>query len=138
MSMYLLTTLAAPLLLQSAPDAGSAADAASEPLPKVTSIDQMPIEQSASIRCGLAFAVVSRWQNQDDSRGEAYPDMTAEGGREFFVRSLVPLMEDRAMTRVEVQSLIMREARELEQVDDGGQVQAMMPACLLMKRSSGL
>ncbi|MEP3422908.1 MAG: hypothetical protein ABJN35_14305 [Erythrobacter sp.] len=144
MTVSLFAVLAAPFLLQATADVdvgaqtGAEAPSIEATLPKVTSLDQLPIEQAASMRCSVAFALVTRWQNQGDPRGANYPDLEADGGREFFVRSLSPLMRDRGMSGTEVQTMILREVQELEQIDNGAQAQSMMPACLLMKQSAGL
>jgi hypothetical protein len=64
--------------------------------------------------------------------------MEAEGGKEFFVRSFVPLMEEREMTPEQLSELVLHEIDELTGLEGEAQVEAMMPACLLMKQSAGL
>ena len=124
----LLIALAPLLALQSAP-------AAAAPL---NSFDDLPIEQAAAPRCGVAFAIVGKWQREGDARGNAYPNMEAEGGREFFVRSMADLMDARSLSREAVLAIVNREVAALDTPQGAERVEAMMPACLLMKQSSGL
>jgi len=104
----------------------------------VPSLDDLPIEQAAAPRCGIAFALVSRWQGAGDQRGSAYPDMESEGGREFFVRSMAGLMDSRGLSREAVDAMVAAEAELLDAPESEQRIAAMMPACLLMKHSAGL
>lgn len=113
------------------------AQAAPETAP-IASLDQLPVEQATGPRCGLAFAIVAGWQKAGDPRGEPYADMESEGGREFFVRSIADLMDQTGMTREQVSSLIRTEAAMLGTPEGAERVEAMMPACLLLKEASGL
>lgn len=120
------------LAIQSAP-AGTAGTA-SPP----ASLDALPIEQSAAPRCAVAFAVVSRWQKAGDARGDKHADVEANGGREFFVRTLARLMDDTGLSREQVTTLIFSEAGKLDNDEGAATIDAMMPACELMKDSAGL
>lgn len=126
----------APFALQAAPlvqpDADSSAPSA------ITSFDELPIEEAATARCGVAFAVVGRWQRDADPKGSGYPNMETEGGREFFVRAMANLMEGRDLDRNAAARLVVREVSLLDSEEGADQVEAMMPACLLMKQSAGL
>ncbi len=124
-----LTAALAALALQSAPVTADAAPA---------SLDALPIEQSTAPRCGVAFAVISRWQKAGDERGEAYPDMESEGGREFFVRAMADLMDQTGLDRDQVGAIIFDEVTALDTPDGAERIEAMMPACLLLKANAGL
>lgn len=137
MPNILLASLIAPLALQGAPAAPAETEVSGDG-PRITSISQLPIEQAAAPRCGLAFAVVGRWQNMGDPRGAEYESMETGGGREFFVRTLAKLMDDLELSREEISAMVMRDANALAAEGDGEQVAAMMPACLMLKDASGL
>ena len=64
--------------------------------------------------------------------------MATGGGREFFVRAMANLMDTRELDRVAVERLIVREVTLLDSDEGSDRVEAMMPACLLMKQSAGL
>ncbi len=137
MTSFFMTAIIAPLALQAA--AMTAPDAAPEAAaPPITSLDQLPIVEAATARCGVAFAVVGRWQRDADRRGASYPNMETHGGREFFVRAMATLMEARDLDRDSAARLVVREVSLLDSEEGADQVEAMMPACLLMKQSAGL
>lgn len=102
------------------------------------SLDALPIEQAAAARCAIAFAAVSRWQKSGDARGQAYPDIEADGGREFFVRTMARLMDDAGLTRDDVMALAFREVESNENAEGEARIAAMMPACQMMKSAAGL
>jgi len=131
MSFQTLAAAFALIALQTAPQASASTG-------PISSIEELPIEQSAAPRCAVAFAIVGGWQSSGDARGSAYPDMASEGGREFFVRAMAGLMEAQGLTREAATAIIMREVRRLSTEQGATQIEAMMPACLLMKRSTGL
>jgi len=122
----------APMDSQPPPDAAAAA-----PMP-FTSLDELPIEQAAAPRCAFAFALVSHWQKADDPRGAGFADMEAEGGREFFVRTMAGLMDATGMNRDHVATLTITEVSKLDNPAGEQRIAAMMPACLLLKQSAGL
>ncbi|WP_299196479.1 hypothetical protein [uncultured Erythrobacter sp.] len=136
MTSLFLAAIAAPLALQAAaPSTGTAETPAA---PAIASFDELPIEQSAAPRCAIAFAVVSRWQKAGDARGAPYDDMETNGGREFFVQSLAALMEQAQLQQGDVLDLAFAEVDKLDNADGALRVEAMMPACLLMKEAAGL
>lgn len=137
MTSVLLAAIIAPLALQAASQSAPQAPEGSSPA-GVTSFDQLPIEEAASARCGVAFAVVGRWQRDGNPRGASYPNMETDGGREFFVRAIANLMESRGLARDDVARMIVREVAALDSDEGSDRVDAMMPACLLMKQSAGL
>ena len=102
------------------------------------SLDALPVDQSTAPRCGVAFAVVSRWQKAGDARGGGYPDMESEGGREFFVRAMADLMESENLDRDQLMTLISGGVDTLDSAEGAQRIEAMMPACLLLKQNAGL
>lgn len=136
MTLSILAAIAVPLLLQSA--SGAAPEDATEAEAPIASFDELPIEQAAAPRCGIAFAIVSRWQRTGDERGADYVDMESGGGREFFVRTMAQLMDETGLDRNQLATLANSEMLRLDNDEGAARVEAMMPACLLMKRSAGL
>jgi len=124
--------LAAALAAQEAPPPAPA------PPPAAISLDALPLEQAAAARCAIAYATVGRWQKAGDPRGRAYPDVEATGGREFFVRVMVKLMDDNGLSREDIAALSFRGDDENENSDGEARIRAMMPACELMKSAAGL
>lgn len=123
------TLIAAALTLQAAP-------AAPAPAPPV-SLEDLTLQQSAALRCAVAFAFVSDWQKAGDARGAAGPQgLDQDGGREFFVRTMAQLMDDRGLDRRSAFDLIALQGERLKASPDD--IPAMMPACLLMKSAAGL
>ncbi|WP_296721528.1 hypothetical protein [Erythrobacter sp.] len=119
--------IAAALTLQAAPAA---------PAPPV-SLEDLTLQQSAALRCAVAFAFVSDWQKAGDARGAAGPlGLDQDGGREFFVRTIAQLMDDRGLDRRGAFDLIALQGERLKASPDD--IPAMMPACLLMKSAAGL
>lgn len=125
------TLLASALLLaqSAAPQAPDAPATSPEAL-------DLSAEQSASLRCGVAFGIVAGGQEAGDERALAFPPMEPRG-KEFFVRTLARLMDEKNLTREQVFALAMGQMAEL---GDGGieSVTEMMPACLMMLDASGL
>lgn len=101
---------------------------AQEALPRLT------LEQQTSLRCATAFAIVADGQARGDDKALAHPPL-AERGREFFVRSAARLMDDAGLTREQVGALMGAEALKLR---DDKDIDAVMPACLLLLDASGL
>lgn len=118
----LTTLLAAALALQSAPGA-----AAPEPAP-------LSQENRALLRCAAAFALVAEGQAKGDAATTRWPPLAARG-REFFVRALAQLMDASALDRNAISALVSGEAQGLRA---RGEVDKVMPSCLIMLESSGL
>jgi len=137
MTSILTFALAAALTVQSSVATPDAIESTPE-APAISSLDQLPIEQSAAPRCAIAFALVSRWQKADDARGADYIDMEANGGREFFVQTLAALMDQAELDQDDVIELAMSEVNKLDNDNGAERVEAMMPACLLMKEAAQL
>jgi hypothetical protein len=131
-----ISLLAAALLLQPSP---ADAPAAPSPLPEPrVTLDTLSTGQSASARCAIAFAAVSRWQKAGDARGAAYPDIEAAGGREFFVRVMASLMDDADLTREQIADLSISGVEDYDGPEGEARIAAIMPACELMKAAAGL
>ncbi|MEM9501486.1 MAG: hypothetical protein AAF941_06525 [Pseudomonadota bacterium] len=98
--------------------------------------DPAPLSQhnKAVIRCAAAFAMVSYGQSNGNEAAQKWPDMGTRG-REFFVVALAGLMDDTGLGREGVSQLVSKEARRLW---DSGEVDQVMPACLLMLEASGV
>jgi len=93
----------------------------------------LTMQQQTALRCSIAIAMGA--ERQRAGEGEAdWPDLT-ERGREFFVRSLAQLMDDTGMSR---EALMQAAAGEAADLQDGDNLQQVMPACLLMLNASGL
>ena len=97
---------------------------------------QLTAQQSATLRCSAAFAIVAQGQAAGDAAALAYPAMDP-AGKEFFVRFMAGLMEDPRYSRESVTALAMRETQELVR---GGPdaMAAVMPACLQLLELSGV
>lgn len=86
------------------------------------------------IRCSAAFALVAHGQSNGNEAALKWPEL-ATRGREFFVVALAGLMDDTGLDRNGVSQLVGTEAQRLW---DTGELDAVMPACLLMLESSGV
>jgi hypothetical protein len=98
---------------------------------------QLPIEEATGPRCGVVFAIVEGQQSVGESRATQWPDLAKTNGREFFVRAMAKLMDDRKIGREQVARLVERERATLSQ-DDFKAAYELMEPCLLMKQSVGL
>ena len=86
------------------------------------------------MRCSAAFALVSFAQANSDAEARKWPQIDPRG-REFFVRALAQVMDSTGLGRDAVAALVESEARALL---DRGEVDQVMPACLLMLDASGV
>ena len=118
----LIPLLVAALALQPAPAAPL-----SEPAP-------LSQENRALLRCAAAFALVAKGQAQGDPQTTAWPDLSVRG-REFFVRAMAQVMDATGRDRDGIAALANAAARGLA---DRGEVDQIMPSCLLMLEASGL
>ena len=122
-----MTMLFTPLVLALAQAAAPAL--AASPLPDLT------LEQASALRCSVAFGLVHQAQRAGNGSASDYPVM-AQRGQEFFVRTTARLMDETGADRETVMALVMREHAALGETP--GQVDDVMPACLLMLDASGL
>lgn len=126
-----LMTLTSALLL--ALQAG--ADASAEPA--ITDFAQLPVEEATAPRCSVAFAIIQGAQEAGDERARQWPDLVDAKAREFFVRSMARLMDDRKLDRAQIEQLVDRETKRLLSDDDKA-ANDMMPSCLLLLERAGL
>lgn len=91
-------------------------------------------ESRALLRCSAAFALVSGRQTNGDPVARRWPPLETRG-REFFVRSLARLMDETGLDRDGVAWLAGFEAKALQ---DNGETDKLMPACLIMLEASGV
>ncbi|MBD2842865.1 hypothetical protein [Erythrobacter rubeus] len=91
-------------------------------------------ESKALLRCSAAFAVVSHGQSISNEAALKWPPLDTRG-REFFVRALAQLMDETGLDRAGISQLVSAEAQRLW---DDGEIEAVMPACLVMLDASGV
>ncbi len=111
----------------------------SEPAPVTPSAEvaesaretRLTSENRAAIRCSAAFALAA---NRAEMAGGAEPDLR-ERGREFFVVTLAGIMDEHRLDRAAIEREVRAEAVRL---NEAGEVDAVMPACLLMLQAAGL
>ena len=89
--------------------------------------------RQAALRCSAAFAIVGARQSEQSGQSQ-WPEINKRG-REFFVVALAGLMDKRGLDRAALEREVMREAQNLTQ---NGQVDSIMPACMLMLEAAGL
>lgn len=113
---------------QAAPNSGD--------VPEDPSAQAVPLtlEQTTSLRCSAAFALVSYGQSQGNADALKWPVKEAQA-REFFVRTTANLMEETGLSREAVTTLMGQEAQKLV---EGDALEKVMPACLLMLEGAGL
>ncbi|MEO0590704.1 MAG: hypothetical protein AAFZ11_09115 [Pseudomonadota bacterium] len=90
-------------------------------------------QDRAALRCSAAFALAGARAPEAD--GEQDVDTIKERGREFFVQSLATIMDERGLDRAAIEQAVRAEAQSLSESQE---VDAVMPACLLMLQASGL
>lgn len=109
--------------------------AAQSPAPQAEAAPvQLTQESKAAIRCSAAFAMVAYGQSNGNEAAQKWPELGTRG-REFFVVALARLMDDTGLDREGVSRLVSTEAQRLW---DAGEVDQVMPACLLMLEASGV
>jgi len=114
----------------------SADDTPDEPVSALQTLKEpqaLREEDRAALRCSAAFALVGV-QSPGESAGNDVPDIK-ERGREFFVRSLATIMDERGLDRAAIEQAVRAEAEALTNKQE---LDAVMPACLLMLQASGL
>lgn len=113
--------------------------AAAQPAPLASGAvgADLPIEQQTALRCATAIAIATERQRTGTAGNEDWPDLLEnQRGREFFVRSFARLIDDTGLSREELALRGRAEAKAL--AADDAMLDAVMPACLLMMRASGL
>lgn len=123
------------LALQPAPQETPAPQEPSSASPQVE-ITPVPLtlEQQANLRCAASLAVTAARQKDGDAQALAYPEL-GDRGKEFFVRTLARLMDETGMERLAVRWHLTEESRYLQ---EGDNLDRLMPVCLTMLEASGL
>lgn len=110
--------------------------ASAQPMP-APATKPISLESRTALRCSAAFALVADGQARADKDALAYPAL-GERGREFFVRTSARIMDDTGMDRDAVAAALMAEAQRLWRGGGfTGEIDQIMPACLLMLEASG-
>jgi len=91
-------------------------------------------QSQAALRCSAAFALVSYGQEAGDPEAGKWPQIDPRG-REYFVRAMAQIMDETGIDRDTAAALAQHEAKKL--LDDG-QLDAVMPACLILLDASGV
>lgn len=94
----------------------------------------LSLENRTLLRCAAAFALLSRAQEAGEEASQKWPEL-GDRGREFFVRALAQVMDQSAMGREEISQATGDEAQKIQQT---GELDKIMPACLLMLENSGV
>ena len=115
----------------------AAPTAAQEPAPA-----PMSLEQTMLLRCSAAFAVVAGEQERGSASALAYPPL-AERGKEFFVRAGAQLMDERQLSREQIEAAVRTEAERFQSdsaraADRPGYVDGVMQPCLAALEATGL
>ncbi len=113
---------------------GAALLAATAQAPAHSAVQSLSQESKALLRCSAAFAMVSHGQSTGNEAALRWPKLDTRG-REFFVRSMAQLMDESGLDRDGIARLVSAEAQRLW---DAGEVDKVMPACLVMLESSGV
>ncbi len=101
---------------------------------EVSSAADLSSENRAIVRCSAAFSLIAYGQESGNADAQKWPAMS-ERGREFFVRALAGLMDETGLNRDGVSELVANEAQALI---NNGNLNDVMPACLLMLETSGV
>lgn len=112
------------LIMQAAPSAAVKAD----PAPTTLSLQDRGL-----LRCSAALAIVAHGQEIGNEDARRWPEI-GTSGQEFFVRALAGLMDRTGLDRDGISALVSAEAQRLW---DSGEVDKVMPSCLVMMGSSG-
>lgn len=95
---------------------------------------QLSAPSQAALRCSAAFALVSYDRAAGVPAASKWPDID-DRGREYFVRTLAKIMDETGLDRDQVAALTTNEARRLL---DSGELDQVMPACLILLDASGI
>jgi len=134
MNTLLAFGLTAALALQSAPS-DTAAPADAPTAPAIASLDELPIEQTTSARCGIAFAVVEGMQKAGHPGANELATLEGSGAREFFVLAMVRLMDETGLDREALEQIVGVEVQR-HMAEEGRSALEMIPSCLLLLEAS--
>ena len=110
---------------------------AAAPLPAVSAESEetnLSLENRSLLRCAAAFALVARAQQDGQESALKWPEL-GDRGREFFVRALAQVMDQTGYDR---EGLARAAGVEAQQIQESGELDNMMPACLVMLENSGM
>lgn len=113
--------------------------AAQQPRPEAA---PMSLEQTMLLRCSAVFALVAGDQQRGVQAALAYPPL-AERGREFFVRAGARLMDERHLSREQLEAAMRAEVAALQDssaksADPARFIDGVMQPCLGALEVSGL
>jgi hypothetical protein len=74
---------------------------------------QLTLEQTMLLRCSAVFAVVAGEQDRGVESAKAYPPLGARG-KEFFVRASARVMDERHLSREQVEAALRAEAARFQ------------------------
>ena len=95
---------------------------------------RLSAQSNAALRCSAAFALVAHGQSNGNAAAKQWPDVDARG-REYFVRALASIVDETGVDRDGAALLVQKEAQRLL---DAGEIDKVMPACLLLLDASGI
>jgi len=94
---------------------------------------KLSLENRSLLRCAAAFALVARAQEDGEESALKWPEL-GDRGREFFVRAMAQVMDQTGYDREGIARVAGVEA---QQIQESGDLDKMMPACLVMLENSG-
>lgn len=93
----------------------------------------LSLESRTLLRCAAAFALVAKAQEEGEEASQKWPELGARG-REFFVRALAQVMDDTGYDR---EGIARAAGVEADEIQKSGDLDKIMPACLLLLENSG-
>ncbi|MEM6858724.1 MAG: hypothetical protein AAF559_12725 [Pseudomonadota bacterium] len=129
----MIESLFLPALLMMAQSTDNAPDEPASALQTLKAPQALREEDRAALRCSAAFALAGA-RSPGTGGSDDVADLQ-ERGREFFVQSLAKIMDERALDRAVIEQAVRAEAEALRKNQE---LDAVMPACLLMLQASGL
>jgi hypothetical protein len=91
------------------------------------------LESRALLRCAAAFALIANDQEGGIENARNWPEL-GDRGREFFVRALAQVMDQTGFDR---EGIARAAGAEAEEIRRSGNLDKIMPACLVMLEESG-
>jgi len=86
------------------------------------------------VRCSSALAILAEGQANGNPAAKKWPPIETRA-REFFVRALAQLMDQTGLDRAGINRVASKEAQDLW---DKGDIEKVLPSCLVMLESSGV
>ena len=88
----------------------------------------LTLEQKTKLRCAVAFAMTAQLQQTGNAEAANLPDLR-QSGREYFVRSLAIVMDERGWSRDQIEQAALAEANDLNET---GQTLDTARSCLTL------